>query len=94
MRIDDVDTLILNDPAEYERLLHSYTLLLGERKLWWQRVAEAESEAWPAAIRRAITSVARKSALEPHTLAKWLDVAELPATRMRIIELARERMSR
>lgn len=88
----DVEALILNDPAEYERLLHSYTLLLGQRKLWWQRVADSESDGWDRAVRRAIAKVAGQVGIEPHTLAEWLDVADLPKTRKIVLDLARERM--
>lgn len=85
----DIEYLALVDPDEYERLLHSYTLLLGKRGLWWERVAENEDERWKRCIRRAITKVAQKSALEPHRLAEWLDFSELPLTRALVLSLAR-----
>lgn len=88
----DVLALMLDDPAEYERLLHSYTLLLGRRGLWWERVAQAEDERWKRAVRRVIAQVAAQSQLDPRTLAKWLDSADLPKTRAYILRLATERL--
>ena len=86
----DGELLMLNDPAEFERLLHSYTLLLGQRKLWWQRVADAEGDRWASAVRRAIVQVAERSDIPPTTLAEWLDDSEVfAATRALILNIAR-----
>lgn len=88
----DVIALILNDPAEYERLLHSYTLLLGQRKLWWERVAEAERDGWKTCVRLAIAEVGVRSNIPPTILAGWLDTADLPLTRAKVLQVARERL--
>lgn len=88
----DVIALILDDPAEYERLLHSYMLLLGRRGLWWERVAEAEREGWKRAVRRSIAKAAERSGLEPRTLAEWLDHGDMPQTRRVVLDMARERV--
>lgn len=89
----EVQALILNDPAEYERLLYSYTLLLGERKLWWQRVADAESEGWASAVRRAIVNLAKRHDIPAVTLAEWLDDPDVFArTRLLVLDMARALM--
>lgn len=88
----DIVALALLDPGEYERLLHSYTLLLGERKLWWERVAEAESKGWKAAVRSAISFVANQTGVPARMFADWLDLADLPKTRALVLSIARDRL--
>lgn len=89
----DADDLALRDPAEYERLLHGYFLVLGERRLWWQRCSEADHPRWKTCVAEAMTALARRSHVPPAWLADALDVEDaVPCTRRRIMRMARERL--
>ncbi|MHB8433823.1 MAG: hypothetical protein ACYDCA_09545 [Candidatus Tyrphobacter sp.] len=91
-RISPVDALALCDPDEYRRLLDGFFLLLGERRLWWQRCAEADDPRWKSCLRDAIVDVATRSRCSPEWVADLLDGDDLPKTRRRIMRLARERL--
>lgn len=94
MNFNRADTLALNDPAEYEKALHGFFLVLGERRLWWQRCAQADNAQWVNCVRFAIKSVATDSRIPPPWLADALDVDDaLPRTRRRVLRLARERLA-
>jgi len=84
-----IHQLMLDDPAEYERLLQSYWLMLGQKKLWWERVSDAGDPTWPSAVRSAIIAVARACDLEPHKLAVYLDLADMPISRAHVLSVAR-----
>ena len=86
--------LALDDPGEYERLLRSYWLLLGQRKSWWERADEAQSPRWRDCIRSAIVGLANICGLRPRELAAYLDLDEFPRARARVLALARERFAR
>lgn len=89
----DADSLALSDPAEYERLLHGYFLLLGERRLWWQRCGEADDARWRGCVAQAVSTVARRSGIDPAWLADALDVEDaFPRCRRRIMRAAREHL--
>ncbi|MHB1798193.1 MAG: hypothetical protein ACYCUI_07810 [Vulcanimicrobiaceae bacterium] len=86
--------LAIAEPAEYERRLHSYFLILGERRLWWQRCAEAEDPRWRACVRAAIIALATRSQCLPAWLAEALELDDaLLRTRRRILRMARERLA-
>lgn len=88
-------TIMLEQPAEYERLLHGYFLLLGERRLWWQRCSEADDPRWTRCVASAVRSIAKRSKVDPAWLADALDVEDaLPGCRRRIIRMAREQLAR
>ncbi len=57
----DVDALALSNPAAYRRLLDGFYLLLGQRRLWWQRCTAAEQPAWEACVRAAMIEIAAPS---------------------------------
>jgi len=88
-----LDDLILNDPDEYERLLHSYFLLLGERRLWWQRCAQSDDPRWASCVRATIVQIARRSKCEPAWLADLLDDGAFPLTKRLIMRIAKETLS-
>ena len=90
----EIEAMIHNDPAEFERLLNIYWLLLGKRKLWWEAVAEAEHPAWKSAVRGAIVNLANELAYPPVDLAILLDEHPLPLTRAKVLGLARERFAK
>lgn len=91
----DVDAIALSDPAQYRRLLDGFFLLLGERRLWWERCAEAEDSAWQTHVRAAIIETAAPTGWTPARLADLLDLdGSFPKTKVRILRLARERFYR
>ena len=88
--IDDVEALILEEPTEFRRLLDGYFLILGERRLWWQRTADSDSPRWRECVRRAIVHVAGTSEYTPASLADLLDREHFPKAQARIMRIARE----
>ena len=88
----DVDALALSNPSEYRRLLDGFFLLIGQRRLWWARYAEAEDAAWQECVRAAIIEVAAPSGWPPGNLAAVLDLEdEFPKTKQHVLRLSRER---
>jgi hypothetical protein len=91
--IEDVESLALENPDEFDRLLKGYFRLLGSRpKVWWQDDAGAMDERWSSCIRQAIAQLAAASGVPTRTLADWLDDEALPRARAKVIELAKARL--
>jgi hypothetical protein len=91
----DVDALALSNPAAYRRLLDGFYLLLGQRRLWWQRCTAAEQPAWEACVRAAMIEIAAPSGWSPAMLADLLDLEEaFPKAKDRILRLARKQLYR
>jgi hypothetical protein len=88
--VDEIDALILRSPERFRELLDSYYLLLGARKLWWQRCADADDPRWKQCVQQAITRVATRSQCPPAWLADILDHGGFPKARVRIVRIARE----
>ncbi len=82
--------LALTDPAEYQRLLQSFFLLLGEDRPWWRRCLEADDPRWPSCVRGAIATIAREQGIPARMAADYLDADDCPRTRQRALELARK----
>jgi hypothetical protein len=88
------DTLAINDPAEYERLLHSYFTLLGDDLPWWRRCSEADHPQWKQCVADSAVEVAEQSDIPREWLCDALDIENaLPITRRRIMRLSRERLA-
>lgn len=91
----DVDALALSDPAQYRELLDAFFLILGQRRLWWARCAEAEDPTWQASVRAAIVAVAAPSGWSSASIADLLDLEDaFPKTKERVLRLAREHFYR
>ena len=91
----DVDALALSNPAAYRRLLDGFYLVLGQRRLWWQRCTAADEAGWEACVRAAMIDIAAPSGWSPARLADLLDLEDaFPKTKDRVLGLARERLHR
>lgn len=91
----EIDALILADPAQYERLLRSWQLLLGNHpRSWWAQTVRAADGLWERAIRKAVAITAARISVPAAGMDSWLDLTDefdepvLPGARATVRRLA------